>query len=196
MYLYAQIYKDFVLFKWIKKNLGFSSSKEETEKKDTDKTLLSVDRLFVENFKQNGGFFFYSLQDDWENFLLQIMIKHSELNSILCYDAKIKSRIEKIIPEFLTQTPNENTIFVTTCEFLIAENGSIFFTYNQLKNKKIHEYPNTILVIAKVSQIIQEPSNGMSIVNERKGKIRENITFVREFKENKKMFLFLQEDLI
>lgn len=182
------------MFGGLKKLFGFS---KDTKKETTDKKNLSVDRLFVENFKKNGGHFFYSNDADWKDFLIRIMTKNTHLTSAFCYETEIKNELNQISPYLFGENIDEKTIFVTPCEYLIAENGSIFFSYNQLKGKKINQYPNIILVIAKVSQITRTPQNAMSIINQiLKGAERFNNTFLNEFQENRKVYLFLQEDLI
>lgn len=87
-------------------------------------------------------------------------------------------------------------------------NGSVLFSSNQLKQKKINELPDIFIVYATTSQLVKDVGEGMRGINYKyKKKKPTGITAVQNFKEDhqddflnygtcpKKMYLILLEDL-
>jgi len=57
--------------------------------------------------------------------------------------------------------PENPKFFFSTCENLIAEEGSILFSSNQIKQNKPKELPKNMVVFAKTSQIIESVGDGL-----------------------------------
>ena len=88
---------------------------------------------------------------------------------------------------------SQSDVFFTTCEHLVAQNGSILVCSNQLLEKKLHELPENIIVFATTSQLVESIGEGLKIIKKKyKNRIPANITTLKHFQptpENAKDFL-------
>ena len=100
------------------------------------------------------------------------------------------------------------TFFLSTCESLVANNGSILLSSNQIKEKKLDELPSNLVIFATTSQLVDTISEGLRIIkNHYKGYIPSNITTIQDFETEKEkdfmsygsstknLYLLLLEDL-
>ena len=107
-----------------------------------------------------------------------------------------------------TKKVNEATYFLTTCENLIADDGSILISSRQIVEKKLKELPAHFVVFATTSQITESISEGLrGIKSKHSKKIPTNITTIKHFKSiedkdflsygssSKDLYLLLLEDL-
>ena len=107
-------------------------------------------------------------------------------------DPRLETKFASEKLEF-TDNRNESNIFFTTCEHLVAHNGSILVCANQIKEKKLDELPSNLVVFATTSQLVDSISEALKIIKERYQKnIPNNITTLKHFQptaENKDNFL-------
>jgi len=173
---------------------------------------LPLDERFIHNFTTQGGRFLYSL-DEYEvqaNFE-DVLVEHDFYETkVLCNDNKLKGRFNDFNLEF-SETHDNCSFFLTTCEYIIADNGAILFSSNQLKEKKPADFPDTMLVLATASQIVESIGEGLRGIKHRSGSnIPTNITTLKNFQEpkvqekkdlmnygvpTKRVYLILLEDL-
>jgi hypothetical protein len=167
-----------------------------------------LDEQFIYNFKKNGGKFLYcenlnEVKEQFENILEENDWFESE---VLCYESKLYFLLDE---NKLSYGQNMNPKFLlSSCENLVAEEGSILFSSNQIKQKKPNDLPGNIVILAKTSQIIQGKSDGLSAI--RKKYLTEyptNITTIKYFEKAKEedftqygssaknLYLLLLEDL-
>jgi len=170
---------------------------------------LPIDEKFTINFKANGGKFLYceNLNEVYNN--LENIIEENKWNykETLMLDENIKDRFKnsELQP---TNKVNEATIFLTTCENLIANDGSLLISSKQIFEKKLSEFPANFIVFATTSQIVENIGEGLKgIKSKNKQKIPTNITTIKHFKSNdekdflsygssaKNLYLLLLEDL-
>ncbi|MEX0315079.1 MAG: lactate utilization protein B/C, partial [Allomuricauda sp.] len=118
---------------------GKKVSKEtlETRGEHMPDLKIPVDEKFTIYFKKNGGKFIYCEDDAEVSDALKNIISENDWQSHLFYimDSRLKSRFSQENIEF-TEKRKESNIFFTTCEHLIAHNGSILVCSNQIKEKK------------------------------------------------------------
>ena len=125
---------------------------------------------------------------------------------VYCINQQLGSKFNS--NKFNFKKQKENSFFLTTCESLIAKNGSILFSSNQIKEKKLGELPSKFIVFATTSQLTDTISEGMrKIKNQSKNLIPSNITTIQDFETNKEkdfmsygsstknLYLLLLEDL-
>lgn len=167
-----------------------------------------IDEKFIYNFKRNGGKFLYcensnELNEQFENILVE---NDWFEGNALCYESKLLTLLKEnninheksIHPSFL----------LANCENLIAEEGSILFSSNQIKQLKPNELPINIIIIANTSQIIANKSDGLTAIKKKYLKdYPTNITAIKYFKKEanedftqygsvpKNLYLLLLEDL-
>lgn len=172
---------------------------------------IPVDEKFTIHFKKNGGKFLYCdsfrevsealgniiAENGWDNQPFFIMNPQLE---------------EKFSREKITFTDNAkfSDIFFTPCEHLIAQNGSILVSSNQLREKKLHELPDNVIVFATTSQLVDTIGEGLKRIKKKYKKgIPANITTIKHFQpttensndfltygsSSKHLYLLLLEDL-
>ena len=172
------------------KNQGDPDSKQDHQflpKKDQPE-----DELFTVNFKNNGGKFLYcENMDEIFDCLNQILDENQWQNkSAIILNKKLEKQFQNI-PWEKTKNVNQGHLLFTTCEYLIADNGSILISSNQIAEKKLPEFPVNFIVYASTSQIVRTIGEGLrGIKANNKNKIPTNITTIKHFKiEDEKNFL-------
>jgi hypothetical protein len=170
---------------------------------------LPVDDQFTFNFKENGGKFVYceNLSEVSENFENILAENDWFEKDTLCFDSKLVKLLEENrLP--ITNTPEKALFLLTNCENLVADEGSILFSSNQLKHYKPNELPINMIVFATTSQIIGSKGDGLRrIKNAHEKNYPTNITTIKYFEEvkdqdflrygscHKNLYLLLLEDL-
>lgn len=191
---------------------GKSSSEEKpggkTQSKYFPEEKMPVDERFTYNFNKNGGKFLYCINWDeikeaFDNILLENDWYEKD---VFCFDDKLINKFEGYNLSF--GTSQRATFFLSTCESLVGNNGSILLCSNQLKEKKLPELPVNFVIFATTSQLVENISEGLRIIKNRsKGAIPSNITTIQDFENNKEkdfmsygsstknLYLLLLEDL-
>lgn len=171
---------------------------------------LPLDEQFTFNFKKNGGKFLYceNIEEVYEHFE-NILVENDWFEKdVLCFNPELFSILRD---NKLNYTDIQNSEFVfSTCESLIADEGSILFSSNQFKSHKINSISENMVVLAKTSQIKPHKGDGMSEIKRLyHPNYPTNITTIRNFdirsKTNansleyssapKNLYLLLLEDL-
>ena len=190
---------------------SLSASEEENEKENNSSSPIndmSVDEQFIYNFKKNGGKFLYcenleEVKEQFENILEENDWYESE---VLCYDPKLFGLLDE---NKLTYGKCTNPKFLfSSCENLIAEEGSILFSSKQIKQHKPNELPTNIVIYATTSQILAMKSDGLSAIKKKYERdYPTNITAIKYFEKAKEedftqygssaknLYLLLLEDL-
>ena len=187
--------------------------KKTPEKEQSDKYLpkkeLPVDELFTVNFNQNGGKFLYSESlDEAQEFLQKILEENNwKDKTALILNSKLKKKFKNFQWQ-TTKNINDGYFLFTTCEYLIANDGSLLISSNQIAEKKLKELPKNFIVFASTSQIVQTIGQGLQGIKfKNKKKIPSNITTIKHFKiddetnfmsygsSTKNLYLILLEDL-
>lgn len=169
---------------------------------------LPTDERFMLNFKNNGGKFLYCENDRevleaFDNILLE---NDWYETTSCCFDQNLKNKFDKFNLEF---TKNGNSsFFLSTCEYLIANDGSILISSNQIKEKKLNELPANFIILASTSQLVDTIGEGLrGIKSNNKERIPSNITTIKSFETQKEgdfmsygsstknLYLLLREDL-
>lgn len=190
---------------------SISPSDEDKEKENSKSfadTDMSIDEQFIYNFKKNGGKFLYcenleEVKEQFENILQENDWYES---NVLCYEPKIFSILDE---NKLSYEKSANPKFLFSyCENLIAEEGSILFSSNQIKQLKPHDLPINIVVVARTSQILATKSDGLTSIRKKYERdYPTNITAIKYFEKAKEedftqygssaknLYLLLLEDL-
>ena len=196
------------------KKLFGNKDKSEIKIKQSDKSSYfpddkaPIDEKFTYIFNKNGGKFLYCLNMDeileaFNNILDEYNISESD---IYCINKQLAPRFNNA--KFNIDKPANNSFFLTTCESLIANNGSILLSSNQIKEKKLNELPTRFIIFATTSQLDDSISEGLrKIKNQSKTLIPTNITTIQDFETEKEkdfmsygsstknLYLLLLEDL-
>jgi hypothetical protein len=181
---------------------------KESEFHAESKPNMPVDELFTFNFKKNGGKFLYcenldEVREQFENILEENDWFES---SAVCYEAKLFSMLDD---NNVNHEKSENPKFLlASCENLVADEGSVLFSSNQIKQNKPNDLPSNIVIIATTSQILESKIDGLSTIKKKYEKdYPTNITTIKYFEKAKEedflqygsaaknLYLLLLEDL-
>ncbi|PQJ82455.1 LUD domain-containing protein [Polaribacter glomeratus] len=178
----------------------------ETEKQEVK---LSLDDLFVHNFLKKGGKFLYCVNkaEVIDNF--KKVLSENNWDEIYLLNESLASLFNKnevkIIHKF-----NDNTPILTSCEHLIADNGDILFSSNQLKSTRLREFSDNFIVYATTSQLVKDTGQGLTgIKTNRTKSLPTNISAIKNYiidnsddnflnygnSNSKNLYLLLLEDL-
>ena len=180
-----------------------NKEEQEEQKKFTPDPNDPADVTFAKVFTNNGGKFFYC--EDKEDFYtnLKQLLQESKWELPYCGNDELKKILEptKLIFETDYQKADSS---VSTCEFLIAFNGSVMVSGEQTKNLKIEDLPEALIIVAYTSQIVKNISEGLRGIQNKYGKSRpslvttirtkESITTMSDSDRAKDLYIFLIED--
>lgn len=185
-----------------------SDNKQNVKSPYSSEEILPIDELFTFNFKANGGKFIYcenldEISENFENILAEN--DWFECNS-QCFDNRLLYLLNE--NKITYHSDSEPVFFLSSCENLIADEGSILFSSNQFKHFKPNELPTNMIVFATTSQIVNSKSDGLRrIKNSHEKNYPSNITTIKYFEEvkdqdflhygscHKNLYLLLLEDL-
>ena len=195
-----------------KRLLNPNYKSEEKVKSDQSKYYpeekLPTDEKFTYNFNKNGGKFLYceTLEEVLEAFDNILLENDWYEKDVFCINDQLISRFDGYNLNFIKK--GNATFFLSTCESLVANNGSILLCSNQIKEKKLKELPFNFVVFATTSQLVDNISEGLrNIKNQSRSHIPSNITTIQDFETEKEkdfmrygsstknLYLLLLEDL-
>lgn len=194
------------------KNIFGKNKKDTSLKKDElgkymPKENIPIDELFTLNFMKHGGKFIYcdSMEEVFENFKAILEENNWDTKETLCFNESLKKQFSDFNLKLITETPS---FFLTNCESLIADKGSILISSNQIKEQKLDTLPNDFVLFATTSQLKETISEGLrTIKNNREAELPTNITTLKHFtfskekdfmtygSSTKNLYLLLLEDL-
>lgn len=152
---------------------------QQTAKKKSD---LTFDQIFVKHFKENGGKFLYTDSPSEVLVFLRNIMSENAWENLNCFDDELLSKLN--IAD-ITVNPH-SSIFFTKCEHLIADEGSILFSSNQLKEVKLTQYPLDFIVYATTSQLRTNKDQALTSIKFRyKSNIPTNISAVKDYQPDK-----------
>lgn len=169
---------------------------------------MPVDELFTFNFKKNGGKFLYcdNLHEVHDNF--ESILEENDWfeKEAMCLEPKLFSLLDENKINY--RNPNNPTFLLASCESLIADEGSILFSSNQLRQFRPNDLPSDIIILATTSQITGNKSDGLREIKKKYDKeYPTNITTFKYFEKAKEedflqygscpknLYLLLLEDL-
>ena len=198
------------LFKKILGSITLKPDHQEDKSKFMPEHKPPIDEEFTINFKSNGGKFLYceNLDELFESFNNILIENNWTDKNALIIDKNLQQKFKSLKIK-TSQISSEASYFLSTCENLIANDGSLLISSNQIAENKISEFPNNFIIYATTSQITQTISEGLQRIKKNSPKkIPSNITTIKHFKNNpetdnflsygcnpKNVYLLLLEDL-
>jgi hypothetical protein len=185
-----------------------SDDENQSEFNAQAQTNTPIDERFMFNFKRNGGKFIYctdpaEVAEQFENILEENDWFESQ---VLCYEPKLYPMLDD--NKLLYNSVTEPKFLFATCENLIADEGSILFSSNQIKQNKPDALPVNIVIYATTSQILEAINDGLRVIKKKYDKdYPTNITTIKYFEKAKEedflqygssaknLYLLLLEDL-
>ena len=170
---------------------------------------LPIDERFTINFKANGGKFLYCEDFDEVSQNLSNILDENDWRdkNVMLLDERLADKFREFNLS-INKESNDSTYFLTTCEYLISNDGSLLISSNQIAEKRLTEFPSNFIIFATTSQFVETISEGLrGIKDKNKEKIPTNITTIKHFKacddkdflsygsSSKNLYLLLLEDL-
>ena len=162
-----------------------------------------IEISFVRQFTYGGGKFLYCENEQELKINFQNILNENEISTsdIFSYEKSILDNF-KISSEVLNPKG-----FVTNCESLISDQGSIMVSNRQILDKNLDQLPKILIIMAKTSDFKKDVSEAMSAIKNKYGKsIPLNITnihptnpdknsdFISYKRTSKELYLLLCDD--
>lgn len=191
------------LFKRIVSKL--TNQPEEEDKQSLEKLGDSLknadlDYKFAQLFTHSGGFFNYCADEAEALQTLNQIIKIEGIHNLFCWDKELQNFLNVVKSSYTTELQPSNDAAFITCEYLIAYDGRIMLSHNNILHYHSSRLPDRIIIIANVSQIVNNLNDAMGKIK-RNGNIK-NLTSISgsqskmdsSSNSNTKLFLLLLED--
>jgi len=125
-----------------------------------------IDLLFAEQLTAVAGNFVFC-EDDMqlvENILH--LAEEKNWRKIYCWETEIQSLLSKYeFPHYSTDTNFLNAdVGITTCEALIARNGSVLVSNGNHSGRRLSIYPHVHIVIAFTSQLVLDLKDAFKLL--------------------------------
>ena len=114
-----------------------------------------IEQRFSFKFTQNGGKFLYcENKSECDDFFSKILEENNWKDvEILCYDDSLLELFSNKSELIVSKTNLNSKFFLTTCEFLVAKDGSLLICAEQIKSHKVSDLPQNFIVFAKISPV-------------------------------------------
>ncbi|AZA81624.1 hypothetical protein C1637_03365 [Chryseobacterium lactis] len=191
------------LFKRIVSKL--TNQPEEEDKQSLEKLGDSLknadlDYKFAQLFTHSGGFFNYCADEAEALQTLNQIIKIEGIGNLFCWDKELQNFLNVVKSSYTSELQPSNDAAFITCEYLIAYDGRIMLSHNNILHYHSSRLPDKIIIIANVSQIVNNLNDAMGKIK-RNGNIK-NLTSISgsqskmdsSSNSNTKLFLLLLED--
>lgn len=191
------------LFKRIVSKL--TNQPEEEDKQSLEKLGDSLknadlDYKFAQLFTHSGGFFNYCADEAEALQTLNQIVKIEGISNMFCWDKELQNFLNVVKTPYTSDFEHSNDAAFITCEYLIAYDGRIMLSHNNILHYHSSRLPNKIIIMANVSQIVNNLNDAMGKIK-RNGNIK-NLTSISgnqskldtSSNANTKLFLLLLED--
>jgi len=170
------------------KSFFTNPSKQNQEEVETSKYMPKkedpIEERFSFKFTQNGGKFLYCEdKSECDDFFSKILEENNWNDvEILCYNDSLLDLFSNNSELIVSKTNLNSKFFLTTCEFLIAKDGSLLICAEQIKSHKVSDLPQNFVVFAKTSQFTETLSLGLNGIKSKYPKnLPTNITTIKNF---------------
>lgn len=179
------------------------------ERKKENQDILELDReifakdldyKFAQQFTNSGGFFNYCVNEAEALQVLQQIYAVEQISSTYCWDYDLKNFLDVLKANYSEKLQEDNDTAFITCEYLIAFDGKIMLSHENIQHYPSYRLPEKIIIIANISQIVGNLNAAMAKIK-RKENVK-NLTSISgnqsllgdsDRKQNK-LFLLLLED--
>lgn len=160
-----------------------------------------LDYKFAQLFTLSGGIFNYCGNEAEALSVLQKIIKAENIHSVFCCDEDLQKFLNVTQTPYTSHLNPKNNAAFLTCEYLIAYDGKIMLSYENILHYNSLHLPEKIIIMATISQIVENSSKAMMKIKRRNDLVK-NLTSISggksqldySDKKNTKIFLLLLED--
>lgn len=159
-----------------------------------------LDYKFAQLFTLSGGFFNYCSDEAEALQTLNQILKIEGINSVYCWEEDLVNFMNVVKVPYTQDLRTTNDAAFISCEYLIAYDGKIVLSYNNIQHYDVTRLPEKIIIMANISQIVSNLTDAMTKIK-RTGNIK-NLTSISgnntklgsSTPNNTKLFLLLLED--
>ena len=167
-----------------KGNSSRKKSKEDQEREQSKfmpKVKIVIEERFIIKFIDNGGKFLYSENYNELNENLSLILKENSWvkEDLLITNNKIKSEYK--LSNSIKVNQENSKCFVTDCENLIADDGSILISSNQIEEKNLSDFPSNFIILSDTTKFKNSIGEGLAEIKLKSKKIPSNITTIKNF---------------
>ncbi len=154
---------------------------EHEQSKFMPKAKVAIEERFIINFIDNGGKFLYSENYNELNENLSLILKENNWvkEDLLITKNKIKSNYK--LPNSIKINQENSKCFITNCENLIADDGSILISSNQIEEKNLSDFPSNLIILSETTKFKNNIGEGLAEIKSKSNKIPSNITTIKNF---------------
>lgn len=175
-------------------------TKQSLEKLGDSLKNADLDYKFAQLFTHSGGFFNYCADEAEALQTLNQILKIEGITSVFCCDRDLQGFLNVIKTNNTPELESRNDAAFISCEYLIAYDGRIMLSHNNILHYHSSRLPGKIIIMANVSQIVNNLNDAMGKIK-RTGNIK-NLTSISgnhskldaAANNNTKLFLLLIED--
>ncbi|NRS90977.1 hypothetical protein HNQ03_000042 [Chryseobacterium sp. 16F] len=159
-----------------------------------------LDYKFAQLFTHSGGIFNYCADESEALQTLNKIVKIEGISSAFCCDPDLQKFLDVINVSYDENLELFHDVAFITCEYLIAYDGRIMLSHNNIKHFHSSRLPEKVIIMANLSQIATNLNEAMAKIK-RNGNFK-NLTSISG-SQNKldsssgnatKLFLLLIED--
>jgi len=169
------------LFKGNPRTNKSKEGQEREQSKFMPKVKVAIEERFIVNFIDNGGKFLYSENYNELNENLSLILKENNWikEDLLIINNTIKSNYK--LPNSIKVNQENPKCFVTDCENLIANDGSVLISSNQIEEKNLSGFPNNLIILSDTKKFKNNIGEGLAEIKSKSKKIPSNITTIKNF---------------
>ena len=177
-----------------------NDEKQSLEKLGDSLKNADLDYKFAQLFTHSGGFFNYCADESEALQTLNKIVKIEGISTAFCCDTELQKFLDVINVSYDENLELFHDAAFITCEYLIAFDGRIMLSHNNIKHFHSSRLPEKVIIMATMSQIASNLNEAMAKIK-RNGNIK-NLTSISG-SQNKldsssghatKLFLLLLED--
>lgn len=129
--------------------------------------LLEI--IFAEELNKISGHFLFC--EDEIQFIENIinLAEEKDWLKIICWDSKLQQLLKKYDYPYIADDEGfvDAQVGITTCEALIARNGSVLVSSAQQSGRRLSVYPHTHIVLAYTSQLVMDLKDAFALLKEK-----------------------------
>ena len=133
-----------------------------------------IDYKFAQLFTMSGGVFNYCTDETEALSTLNKILKGENISSLFCCDEDLMKFLDVTKTQYTPSLNINNDAAFITCEYLIAYDGRIMLSHNNILHFNSSKLPEKIIIMASVSQIVANLNEAMMKIK-RRGNVR-NLT--------------------
>lgn len=160
---------------------SFKKKNKIVESKFLPKKKSVIEERFITKFIDNGGKFLYceSIKEVQDYFNKIIEENRWGNNDILLINQNLKNKFK--LKNSFSSSFEGTKCFLTNCENLIASNGSILISSNQIHEKKLSDFPKNLIILSDTRKLKNNLSEGLSEIKSKGKNLPTNITAIKNF---------------